>query len=255
MHHGSRETLLASALLEASDTLSDAFDTERHLQRLSDHCVEILGARAAGIMLMNGGEAASLAVSSRQQAVALDLLSAQRQGGPCLDSYGTGRPVPLVAISVAHADSRWADFTARALRHGIAATFAVPLRRRETLLGALNVFVPTLPDPGVPPEDDDNVRLAQLLADAAAVGLQNHRLYAQYRTLAEQLQVALSSRVRVEQAKGMLAERWGTGVDEAFSALRRYARRHRLPLDEVATRVIDGSVPRDEVADGTPGSS
>jgi len=107
------------------------------------------------------------------------------------------------------------------------------------------VFVPALPEHA--PEDDGSVRLAQLLADAAAVGLQNHRLYAQYRSLVGQLQMALSSRVRIEQAKGMLAERWGTGVDEAFITLRRYARRHRLPLDEVATGVIDGSVDRDEL--------
>jgi AmiR/NasT family two-component response regulator len=96
------------------------------------------------------------------------------------------------------------------------------------------------------------VRLAQVLADAAAVGLQNHRVYAQYRTLADQLQVALSSRVRIEQAKGMLAERRHTGVDQAFMTLRRYARRHRLPLDAVATAVIDGSVDWDDLGGGPP---
>ncbi|WP_406330295.1 GAF and ANTAR domain-containing protein [Streptomyces sp. NBC_00203] len=252
MHHGSREMLLASALLEASDTLSDGFDTAQYLQRLSDHCVELLGARAAGIMLIDGGEAVSLAVSSRQQDVALDLLAVQHRHGPCRDSYGTGRPVPPVSISVAHAASRWPDFTERALRHDIAATFAVPLRRRETLLGALNVFVPAVPEHGAPPEEDGGVLLAQVLADAAAVGLQNHRVYAQYRTLAGQLQGVLSSRVRIEQAKGMLAERWDTGVDQAFLALRQYARRHRLPLDEVATAVIDGSVDPDDLSDGPP---
>jgi GAF domain-containing protein len=252
MHLSTREILLAAALLEAADTLSESFDTERYLQRLSDHCVEILGARAAGIMLIDGGEAVSLAVSSRQQDVALDLLAVQHHGGPCLDSYGTGRPVPPVSISVAHAASRWPDFTERALRHEVAATFAVPLRRRETLLGALNVFVPTLPEHSSSPEGHWSVRLAQVLADAAAVGLQNHRVYAQYRTLADQLQVALSSRVRIEQAKGMLAERRHTGVDQAFMTLRRYARRHRLPLDAVATAVIDGSVDWDDLGGGPP---
>ncbi|WP_307840927.1 ANTAR domain-containing protein [Streptomyces sp. GESEQ-4] len=100
------------------------------------------------------------------------------------------------------------------------------------------MFAPT------PPEHDGRageaaLALAQALADAAAVGLQNHRAYAQYRTLAGQLQEALSSRVRIEQAKGMLAERWGTGADEAFVALRQYARRRRLPIDRVASAVIE----------------
>ncbi|MEV7340861.1 ANTAR domain-containing protein [Streptomyces sp. NPDC093544] len=253
MHLSTRETLLATALLDASDTLSDSFDAERYLQRLSDHCVEMLGARAAGVMLIDGGEAVSLAGSSRRQEIALDLLAVQHLGGPCLDSYGTGRPVAPVSISVAHAAARWPDFTERALRHDIAATFAVPLRRRETRLGALNVFVPTLPEHASPPEDHWSVHLAQVLADAAAVGLHNHRLYAQYRTLAEQLEGALSSRVRIEQAKGMLAERWNIGVDQAFRTLRQYARRQRLPLDEVATRVIDRSVDREEMGGGPGG--
>lgn len=61
----------------------------------------------------------------------------------------------------------------------------------------------------------------------------------QYRTLAGQLQEALSSRVRIEQAKGMLAERWDTGADDAFAALRQYARRRRLPIDRVASAVIE----------------
>ncbi|WP_155054734.1 GAF and ANTAR domain-containing protein [Streptomyces blattellae] len=238
MHHSGREIQLAQALVKAADTLTDAFEATHYLQVISDHCVELLAARAAGIMLIDGGRAVSLAGSSRQQQIALDLLEAQHGGGPCLDSYSSGQPVAPVSIRLAHADARWPDFTERALRHDITATFAVPLRRRETLLGALNVFVPTLPEREGPAAETE-LALAQALADAAAVGLQNHRAYARYRTLAGQLQEALSSRVRIEQAKGMLAERWGTGVDDAFAALRQYARRRRIPLDRVASAVIE----------------
>ncbi|MEU1531473.1 GAF and ANTAR domain-containing protein [Streptomyces fagopyri] len=260
MQLSTRETRLAAALLEAADTLSDSFDTAHHLQRLSDHCVEIVGAHSAGIMLVAGGESVSFVGSSRRQDIALDLLTVQaapQHAGPCLDSYGTGRAVPHIPIGAARTAARWPDFTRRARGHGIAATFAVPLRRRETLLGALNVFVPPPPahpepsrheepssHPG-PPGDEESVRLAQLLAEAVAVGLHNQRLHAEYRALARQLQSALTRRARVEQAKGMLAERWTTGVDQVFPALRRYARRHRLPLDEVAARVVEGSLDRD----------
>ncbi|KAB1142687.1 GAF and ANTAR domain-containing protein [Streptomyces luteolifulvus] len=238
MHHTTREARLAAALVEAADTLTDGFEAADHLQRVCDHCVELLNARAAGFMLIDGGRAVSLAGSSGHREVGLELLEAQHGGGPCLDCYGSGKAVPPVSIRVAHADSRWPDFTERALRYGIAATFAVPLRRRETMLGALNVFVPTLPEDdacGAAPE----VRMAQALADAAAMGLQNHRVFTKYRTLAGQLQEALSSRVRIEQAKGMLAERWNTSADDAFMALRRYARRRRLPLDRVARAVVE----------------
>ncbi|MEU6376893.1 GAF and ANTAR domain-containing protein [Streptomyces sp. NPDC046909] len=235
MHDTTREVRLAAALVEAADTLADGFDTDDYLRRVSDNCVDLLAARAAGIMLIDHrGRAVSLTASSHGADVALDLLEAQHGGGPCLDSYGSGRPVPPVSIRVAHADSRWPDFTERALRHDVASTFAVPLRRRGTLYGALNVFVPTLP-----PLSESELLVAQALADAAAVGLQNHRAYSQYRTLSGQLQEALSSRVRIEQAKGMLAERWNTTADQAFVALRQFARRQQLPLDRVASAVVE----------------
>lgn len=237
-HAGIREIQLAAALVEAADTLSDGFDSGLHLQRLSDHCVALLGARAAGITLVEGDETVSFAASTLHGDVALDLLRAQSHRGPCVDTCGSGKPVAPVSLLGAHAAARWPDFTGAALRHDVTATFAVPLRRGERTLGALNVFLPTLPEPSSA-DVEFAVHLAQLIADAAAVGLANHRAHSQYRTLAAQLQKALSSRVRVEQAKGMLAERWRTGVDEAFAALRQYARRHRLPLDLVATAVIE----------------
>ncbi|WP_367322834.1 ANTAR domain-containing protein [Streptomyces sp. HUAS ZL42] len=254
MRHSTREIRLAAALVEAADTVTDDFDTAAHLRRVLDHCVELLAARAAGIMLIDGGETVSLAGSSHRQEVALDLLEAQHGGGPCLDSYSTGRPVPPVSIRAAHADSRWPDFTERALRHDVAATFAVPLRRRDTLFGALNVFVPALPE--TPPIDEGaELVVAQSLADAAAVGLHNHRAYAQHRTLSAQLQEALSSRVRIEQAKGMLAERWGCAADEAFRALRQYARRRRMPLDRVARSVVERTADDAGLRGEAPGPS
>ncbi|MEI5103167.1 ANTAR domain-containing protein [Streptomyces sp. PmtG] len=144
-----------------------------------------------------------------------------------------------------HAASRWPGFTAQARARGVGATFAVPLRARERVLGALNVFaVDWLPE-GAPQREgaeDGALGLAQALADAAAAGLYNQRAYAEYRTLSGQLQSALSSRIRIEQAKGMLAERWQTDLDVAFGRLRRYARRERLMMDAVARMVIQGGL-------------
>nr|WBO78211.1 GAF and ANTAR domain-containing protein [Streptomyces sp. SBE_14.2] len=237
MRGENREALLAAALVEAADTLTDGFETGDHLRRVSDRCVELLGARAAGFMLIEAGRPVSLAGSGGHCGLALDLLRAQSGGGPCLDSYGTGRPVPPVPLGAAHTGSRWPVFTELALRHGVAATFAVPVRGRGPLLGALNVFTPALPSDALP--SAAHLTLAQNLADATALGLRNHHAYTHCRTLAAQLQQALSSRVRIEQAKGMLAERWNTTPDTAFLALRGHARRHQLPLDTVARSVIE----------------
>ena len=59
--------------------------------------------------------------------------------------------------------------------------------------------------------------------------------------LAEQLQHALDARIVIEQAKGFLVARHGVTPDEAFEALRRYARRNRVTLRDVAADVVTGT--------------
>jgi AmiR/NasT family two-component response regulator len=75
--------------------------------------------------------------------------------------------------------------------------------------------------------DDARVALARLLGVTRATVERN-----------SQLQHALESRIVIEQAKGVLAERYGVPVDEAFEALRRGARRHRRKLRELAAEVV-----------------
>jgi AmiR/NasT family two-component response regulator len=83
------------------------------------------------------------------------------------------------------------------------------------------------------------------MADVATVGLLQERAIAAQELLAEQLQTALSSRVLLEQAKGMLAERTGLPMDQAFQLMRGYARGHSRPLREIAERIIDGTIDDD----------
>ena len=62
------------------------------------------------------------------------------------------------------------------------------------------------------------------MADIATIGLLNERAVRERDVLAAQLQSALDTRILIEQAKGVLAERGGIEVHEAFSVMRRYAR-------------------------------
>jgi hypothetical protein len=57
-----------------------------------------------------------------------------------------------------------------------------------------------------------------------------------------QLEFALQSRIVIEQAKGILAERLNVGVDVAFGILRHAARSHRVKLHDVAARVVNERV-------------
>lgn len=243
-----QDSRLAAALVRAADTLTDGFDVTAHLRRVSGWCAELLAARAVGIMLLDGERGLILAGSGCQQGLAVALLEAQRDGGPCRESLRTGRAVRPVSLRSPQVAARWPEFAERAARGGVGTTFAVPVREGEGVVGALNVCLPSVSSGTDELAGDargeargDALRVAQAVADAVALGLRNHRAYDRYRTLSGQLEHALSSRVRIEQAKGMLAERQRTDPESAFEVMRRYARKQRLPLDLVARRIIERS--------------
>jgi len=71
----------------------------------------------------------------------------------------------------------------------------------------------------------------------------------------EQLQGVLNSRITIEQAKGMIAERESLDMDDAFTALRNYAQRHDLRLTEVAHSVISNTLAAPLVDRGSSGVS
>ena len=85
-------------------------------------------------------------------------------------------------------------------------------------------------------------RLAQAFADVATIGILQRRSTDRNAVVAGQLQHALDSRVVIEQAKGVLAERGGVSMDAAFDVLRRHARSNNLKLTNVARAVVLGDV-------------
>ncbi|MET7575584.1 ANTAR domain-containing protein [Streptomyces sp. NPDC005492] len=82
--------------------------------------------------------------------------------------------------------------------------------------------------------------LGRSLADFTAVILERSREADRSRTLTAQLEHALTSRVVIEQAKGVLATRRAMTPDEAFDRLRKHARSRQRPLRDVAGEVVAG---------------
>ncbi len=231
----SREADVVRSLVEMADTLVDDYDVIDLLTGLSDRCVSLLGVSAAGVMLASPAGSLELAASSSEAMRLLELFELQEQEGPCLDAFRTGNPVEHENLEAG--TGRWPLFAAAALEAGFRSALALPLRLREVTLGALNLLSVTRT-----PMDQADVIVARAFADLATLSIAQHRASAEAQRLNEQLSAALTSRVVIEQAKGVLSERAGIDLAEAFSRLRAYARNNNRRLTEVAQDAIDATL-------------
>jgi GAF domain-containing protein len=132
---------------------------------------------------------------------------------------------------------RWPQFGPVALKAGFRSVHAIPMRLRGNIIGALNLFCS---DEGTLGPDD--VVVAQAMADVATIGILQHRAASEANRVTDQLHHALSSRIVIEQAKGMLAERSGLDMEQAFEWLRKHARSHNLLLVDVARAITEGTL-------------
>lgn len=226
------EALLVHTLVELADSMVDDFDVVELLSLLADRCVEVLGVSAAGVMLV-APEGDLRVVSSSSEAMrVVELFELQSDEGPCLDCYRSGDAV--MNEDLATVDGRWPRFAPVAIEAGFRSVYALPMRLRGSLIGALNLFGS---HEGALAEQD--VIAGRALADVATIAILQQRIVSESRILNDQLNRALNSRVVIEQAKGVLAERTGLSLESAFEAMRQHARDHNLRLADVAGSVID----------------
>jgi GAF domain-containing protein len=243
--------LLAETFVELTDTMISDFDVIDFLHVLTGRSAELLDVAAAGLLLADPRGELRVVAASSEAARVLELFQLQADQGPCLDCYRSGQPVTSPDLT---ADQRWPRFAAAAAGAGFIAVQALPMRLRDQVIGALNLFRAA---PGA--FDPASVRIGQALADVATIGLLHERTMRRSDTLNEQLQAALNSRVIIEQAKGKLAERLGTDMNQAFTILRDHARNTNQRLSDVARNFINGTqtitVPASSRArQGRPGS-
>ncbi|MCG8916050.1 GAF and ANTAR domain-containing protein [Actinokineospora sp. PR83] len=231
---------LVEVFVELADTLVDEFDVIDFLHLLVDRCVDVLGVDAAGLLLTDQQGHLRLMASSDEHVRLLELFQLQSDEGPCLEAFATAAPVSVADLRAT--DTRWPRFASAAVTAGFVAVDALPMRLRDQVIGALNLF-----------HADARVlspralREAQALVDVATIGLLQERAIRQQEVITEQLQTALHNRVVIEQAKGLVAERLGVDMGAAFTALRGYARSHGRKLGEVARQVISREIGTDQL--------
>jgi len=231
----SRDEWLAQTFVELADTLVADFDLIDFLSMLAERCVELLGTVEVGLVLTDGRGRLQVMASSTERMRVVELFEVQNEEGPCLDCLHWGQQIINQPLDVV--GHRWPQFVPMARDAGFQMVHALPLRLRDDVIGAMNVFDVEHHDMTLP-----QVTLTQALADAATIGILQERTVKNRTDLSEQLQGALTSRIVIEQAKGILAERQKVDMDEAFAMLRGYARSNRLQLSAVAACIIDRSL-------------
>jgi GAF domain-containing protein len=231
-----REVLLARTFVELADTLVDDFDVVELLTLLADRCVEVLDVDTAGLMLAGPDGQLRVMASSSEAMRVLELFELQSEQGPCLDCYRSGRSVENPDLSAV--EGRWPSFAVVALDAGFHSVYALPMRLRGSVIGALNLF---RVEAGT--MDDGDIQIGQAFADVATIAILQHRAAAEAQAINEQLNSALTSRVVIEQAKGVVGERLRIDMEAAFARLRGHARSHNLRLADLAEDVIAGRFP------------
>ena len=237
-----REQKIVATFVGLADSMVDDFDVSDFLHGLVERCVELLDCAEAGLLLSDASGVLRVMASSSERSDALDLLQSQNHEGPCFECFQWGQPIFSEDLE---ADAtRWPTFSCAAVGEGFHSVQAIPMRVRGATVGALNLF-----RAGVGLLGTSDLELAQGMADIAAVAILQERSLREARGVVEQLEGALTSRVVIEQAKGIVAERARVSVEIAFVRLRSYARANNLRLSEVARNVIDGKLEVARLAD------
>jgi transcriptional regulator with GAF, ATPase, and Fis domain len=226
-----REQQLVAVFVELADTLVDDFDVMDLLHTLARRCVELLDVQAAGIMLGDQHGRLRSAASSTEHAWLLDVFESQREAGPSVECFRTGESVINAQLDTPH----WPHLREAAREAGFTSLDALPLQLRGEIIGTLNLF-----HSGSGTLSDAEMQLGQALADISTLSILSHRSLREDELLAGQLQDALTSRVTIEQAKGVLAARLRMPMDEAFAVMRDHARTNGERLSVVARRITEG---------------
>lgn len=226
---------LARTFVDLARSVNNGADIVEVYSMLSDRCVQLLSVAACGILLVDLRGDLRVIGSSSHSAELLDLFQVQNDEGPCLACYRTGESVSDAELSVS---GPWPRFAELVRRHGFGAVYAVPLRAREVVFGALNLFA-------VGPLSDDQLAIARALADAATIALLQSDPGDDAVVMTRRLHVAVETRVTVDQATGIVAQRFGLSVDEALVRLRSVAEGSSQRLVDVAGAVVarDGGEP------------
>jgi GAF domain-containing protein len=235
---GSEKKLL-EALKSFASSMTRSFDLVEMCHQLSERSVEILGADGAGVSVADGEGLLRYVTATDGAAAHVERAQEKAQLGPCRSAFDTQE---LVVVGDVTEREEWPDYREAAEAVGYRSVLGVPLTGPVTSIGALNVY-----SSEARAWDDNELEWARILADMATAYLIRISELQEAKDLANQLQVALDSRVLIEQAKGMVANDLSTDVHESFERLRRHARSNQLKLADLARDIVERKMRPDQL--------
>ena len=204
---------------------------ESVLQKVTDLAARVLpGEPVTSVTIVADGRSSTVA-SSGPLAFELDQVQYAQGAGPCLDAARTGR---LVEVTDTSNDERWSPFPQLAAARGCRGLLSFPLPPQELIRGGLNVYARTSN-----PLDERTRNLAARFAAYAVVPVSNMYLYESAVERAGHLRAALDSRAVIDQAKGILMERFKLSADQAFSALAQLSMDRNTKVRDIAERFVE----------------
>jgi GAF domain-containing protein len=203
---------------------------EALLERVSDLAGRVLPGRPVTSVTVLGRGRPVTAAASGELAAGLDEVQYRLGDGPCMSAATTGRPM---AVPDTDRPEQWPEFARAAAERECSAVLSIPLPIRDGLSGALNVYAPRFSL-----VDGTTRRLAEAFGSRAAVVVANMYLYDSARERADHLQTALDSRAVIDQAKGILMERFKLTPDQAFAALTRVSMETNTKVRDVADHLV-----------------
>jgi GAF domain-containing protein len=227
------ETLgLAAALAELSSLPIGDGDRQQLLGRMAVLVQSAVPAAGTVSISLGSPLAPQLLGSDSTEAQAFDGRQMHAGEGPCWDAYSSGEPVLTGDVG---ADPRWPTLAGMAASGAVRSVLAIPLPENGVPTGVLNVYSGE-PDAFGP----TSLRIAELVAAAVSGVLQTVAERESLRTLAANLEKALTSRAVIDQAKGVLMARLGVDADQAFARLVALSNRLNVKLRDLAQLVVEG---------------
>jgi GAF domain-containing protein len=227
-------TVSAAGLRQALDQLADLkqgpVTLEDALDRIVASADALFGVDGTALMLVDRDQVLRNLAASDERARPLEDLQAEHGEGPCVDAFDGKEPVGAADLAD---DDRWPAFAPAAVERGLRAVLASPIPYSDQAVGVVAVLAGGRHD-WTDAEGEAIVAFTEL----TALLILNAMEARERGRVAGELQVALDSRVVIEQAKGVLVGRHGLTTRQAFERLRRQARDQRRPLTEVARAVV-----------------